>query len=81
MIVTHLCLKKNVELELKLLDRRLQSLVDGNMLEQVIINLVVNAYNAIPNGGKLVIETRAINLSRNFMPMPVKPNLGKGSVS
>src|SRR5579883_3067399 len=39
---------------------------DPGRLEQVIMNLVVNARDAMPNGGKLTIETGSIQLSESF---------------
>ncbi|MCC6931277.1 MAG: GAF domain-containing protein [Gemmatimonadaceae bacterium] len=54
---------EDVQLQLKMHPRSLPVVGDPGMLEQVVMNLTVNARDAMPTGGLLVIETYARDLT------------------
>ncbi len=59
-------LGEDVKLDLRLTSELWPVDVDPGQLEQVILNLAVNARDAMPNGGRLIIESSNVELDRDY---------------
>jgi two-component system cell cycle sensor histidine kinase/response regulator CckA len=57
---------KHIDLTTNLATRLERVKAEQSQIEQVIVNLVVNARDAMPEGGKLVIETSNCDVDHNF---------------
>ena len=65
---------EDVELVLRASQENLRVKADPAQLEQIVMNLVLNARDAMPKGGKLIIETSSANLDHtpvyHLSPLP-----------
>ena len=59
---------ENIELSTNLSPAVGCTRADAGQLEQVIMNLVVNAKDAMPNGGKICIRTASVTLDDSYRP-------------
>ena len=59
-------LGEDIELEAVLQEGLWQGQADPSKIDQVLMNLAVNARDAMPDGGKLVIETRNARLDPDY---------------
>ena len=59
-------IREDVQLQLRLHPTVLVTHADPGMLEQVLMNLAVNARDAMPSGGQLHIETSVVTVDEEF---------------
>jgi len=62
----HVLIGADIELVTSLSDEIGRVQADPGQLEQVVMNLAVNARDAMSSGGKLIIETRAAHLDADY---------------
>lgn len=59
-------IREDIEIELFLTEPLGLFMGDNGQIEQIIMNLVINAQDAMPGGGKLIIETSEITLDEAY---------------
>jgi PAS domain S-box-containing protein len=57
---------ENIELKVETMGGDPRCLIDPSQLESAILNLAINARDAMPNGGKLTVETQSAYLDRFY---------------
>ena len=70
-------LGEDVEIQFKFSRQPLMIHADAGMMDQVLLNLAVNARDAMPMGGQLVVETAAVNLDASVTAQSVQARPGR----
>ncbi len=68
---------EEIRVELRYAAQRATVLVDPGRLEQVILNLAVNARDAMPGGGALTLATSVVDLDRAYVARHVDATVGR----
>ena len=68
--------KKEIRIHVKLHKPAPVAVIDFSQIEQVMLNLYVNAWQAMPTGGKLYLETQIVALDDTYC-MPYQAKAGR----
>jgi PAS domain S-box-containing protein len=63
----HRLLREDIEMKIRYSDDQPVIIADRGQIEQVIMNLVTNARDAMPNNGRLTIDTRVTAMDEAFI--------------
>jgi PAS domain S-box-containing protein len=69
-------LGEDVEIEMKLTPQLWSAIADKGQVENALLNLTVNARDAMPEGGKLTIETGNVHLDDDYAAHNTEVTLG-----
>jgi DNA-binding response OmpR family regulator len=63
----HRLISENITLKTECIDQKTTVIADSSQIEQVLMNLVTNARDAMPEGGALTISTDIVPLDNDFI--------------
>jgi len=64
-------LREDIALKIILDENLVNIMVDPVQIQQIILNLVVNAKDAMPDGGNIIIETKNVELTDDYVKMHI----------
>ncbi|MGB3637370.1 MAG: ATP-binding protein, partial [Rivularia sp. (in: cyanobacteria)] len=67
---------KSIEIQVGLADDLRLISADATQIHQILMNLCLNARDAMPNGGKLSIKAENIDLDENYVKMNLDASVG-----
>lgn len=70
-------LGEGIRVDFKLADEPYTAMIDPSQLETAVMNLAINARDAMPEGGRLVIETAEIEREVDHTPDEDRPGAGQ----
>jgi PAS domain S-box-containing protein len=70
-------LKEHIDLMVKCSDDSCAVKVDPGQLQQLVLNLVANAGDAMPNGGRINIEVKAVELDQTYVRLHPTLTVGR----
>lgn len=65
----HRLVREDISIEMKLFDNNLVVMADASQIDQVVINLVTNARDAMPKGGRIGISTEHFVMDNEYVGM------------